>query len=207
MSIDILLPFLAASVLLTLAPGPDNLFVMAQAALYGRQAGILVTLGLCTGLLFHTTIAVLGISSVFLLSSMAFFILKMFGASYLLYLAWGAWRASAIVPLAQQAPRLGNWQFYRRGIPMNITNPKVGIFFIAFLPQFTVADSGPIPTQLLTLALLFLCQTMAIFSLICVLASNLAQWFRHSASAQRRLNRISAVIFASLALKLALTSR
>jgi len=207
MSLELLLTFLTASVFLSLAPGPDNLFVLTQAALYGRRAGILVTLGLCTGLLFHTTIAVLGISSVFLMSSAAFFTLKILGAGYLLYLAWGAWQAAAVSSEPATSPALTSTQLFRRGILMNITNPKVGIFFIAFLPQFTQPAAGHMPLQLLTLAVVFFLQVIVIFSGIALLASHLAGWLRRSTGAQTVLNRVSAAIFAVLALRLVFISR
>jgi Putative threonine efflux protein len=207
MPIDVLLTFLGASVLLTLAPGPDNLFVLTQGALYGARAGIWVTLGLCTGLIFHTTIAVLGLSSIFLLSSVAFFALKLAGAVYLLYLAWGAWRAGTSDGALSEPVPLTALQLYRRGIIMNVTNPKVGIFFIAFLPQFTHPSYGPLPSQLLTLGVIFMAQVIVIFSSIALASGYLAGWFKRSDAAQRLLNRASAVIFALLALRLALSPR
>ena len=207
MTVEVLLTFLSASILLTLVPGPDNVFVLTQGALYGRKAGIVVTFGLCTGLIFHTTIAVLGISSVFLMSSVAFLALKLFGAAYLLYLAWGAWHASNSTELDRQAPRLTDLQLYRRGILMNIINPKVGIFFIAFLPQFVQPEAGAVSFQLLTLAAVFFLQVIVIFTGFALLASQLAGWFRHSSGAQRLLNRISAAIFIALALRLVLIPR
>src|SRR5690606_28471483 len=150
---------------------------------------------LCTGLIFHTTIAVLGLTSFFLLSSVAFFALKIAGAAYLLYLAWGAWRAGASDQSLSEAVPLTPLQLYRRGIVMNITNPKVAVFFVAFLPQFTNAAYGPLPYQLLTLGAVFIVQAIVLFSLISILAGRLAVWFRHSAGAQRVLNRVTALIF------------
>jgi threonine/homoserine/homoserine lactone efflux protein len=205
--LDQLLTFLGASMLLTLAPGPDNLFVLTQGALHGPRAGICVTLGLCTGLIAHTTIAVLGLSSIFLLSSVAFFALKFAGAAYLLYLAFGAWCAGATDTSLRQSVALTSMRLYRRGIVMNLTNPKVAIFFIAFLPQFTKAGYGSLPAQLLTLGAIFMAQVIVIFSSIAVLAGHLAQWFKRSLGAQRLLNRASAIIFALLALRLVLSQR
>ncbi|MDR0781454.1 MAG: LysE family translocator [Pseudomonadales bacterium] len=207
MPLDILLTFLGASMLLTLAPGPDNLFVLTQGALYGPRAGICVTLGLCSGLIVHTTIAVLGLSSIFLLSSAAFLGLKFAGAAYLLYLAIGAWRAGASDTALRQSKALTPLQLYRRGIVMNLTNPKVGIFFIAFLPQFTKPEYGALPLQLLTLGAIFMAQVIVIFSAIAVLAASVAHRFQQSNSAQRLLNRASAVIFVLLALRLAFSQR
>ena len=207
MPLEVLLTFLGASMLLTLAPGPDNVFVLTQGALYGARAGICVTLGLCTGLIFHTSVVVAGLTSIFLLSSVAFFALKIAGAAYLLYMAWGAWRAGASGTALSEVEPLTPLQLYRRGIIMNITNPKVAVFFIAFLPPFTNPAYGPLPQQLLTLGLVFMAQAIVLFSCIAILAGRLAEWFKRSAGAQRILNKASALIFAVLALKLVLIPR
>ena len=134
--VDALLAFALASLLLALAPGPDNLFVLTESALSGPLAGFAVTLGLCTGLLLHTSAVALGVAAIFQVSALAFTLLKLVGAGYLLYLAWQAWRAPAasLPTAAATPPALG--RLYRRGIVMNVTNPKVSIFFLAFLPQF-----------------------------------------------------------------------
>ena len=134
--IEVYSVFLFAAVLLALSPGPDNLFVLTQSALHGRRVGWLITLGLCTGLLVHTTAVVIGVAALLRTSAVAFNILRVAGAAYLLWLAWQMWRATSL-PAGNARPPLRNWQYYRRGIIMNVTNPKVTLFFLAFLPQFT----------------------------------------------------------------------
>src|SRR5688500_378660 len=141
------LTFLLASALLTIAPGPDNIFVMTQSALYGRKAGTLITLGLCTGLIVHTTLVALGVAAIFMVSTTAFVALKLAGAAYLLYLAWQLLRAAALPPDRRKPPALTPRQLYFRGILMNISNPKVAIFFLAFLPQFAEPEAGSMPLQ------------------------------------------------------------
>ncbi len=202
-----LLMFAAASILLALAPGPDNIFVMTQSMLFGRLAGFIIITGLCTGLLFHTTLVSLGVAAVFQTSQFAFSILKYAGAIYLLYLAYGALRASASTPDISGAARPTARELYRRGIIMNITNPKVSIFFIAFLPQFTDPAKGSITVQMFLLGLIFIFCTIAVFGLICQLASVLGSLLKRSVNAQRVMNVISGMIFAALALRLALANR
>src|SRR5512145_2221192 len=148
---DALLLFFASSILLALAPGPDNLFVMVQAAQRGRIAGLAVTLGLCTGLLVHTTAVALGLAAVFAASALAFNLLKYIGAAYLLWLAWGAFRAGGLDDGESRAVDLSFARLYRRGIIMNVTNPKVSIFFLAFLPQFADPACGPLVPQIVLL--------------------------------------------------------
>jgi len=203
---NILFMFFTTSILLGLSPGPDNLFVMTQAAQQGRKAGLLVTLGLCTGLLVHTAAVTFGLAALFKASAMAFTVLKFAGAGYLLYLAGNAFRAG-IASGPADTVRLDNAALYRRGIIMNITNPKVSIFFLAFLPQFTDPTRGPLSLQLLLLGGVFICATLVVFGAISILAGVFGDRFRRSAFAQKILNRAAAGIFAGLALKLALAQR
>lgn len=203
----ILVMFFTTSILLGLSPGPDNLFVMTQSAQHGRKAGLLVTLGLCTGLLFHTAAVTFGLAAVFKASAAAFTLLKFAGAGYLLYLAWQAFRAGATGGPAAAEEKLGDGSLYRRGIIMNISNPKVSIFFLAFLPQFADPARGALSWQLALLGGVFILATIIVFGLISILAGTLGERFRQSAFAQRVLNRAAAAIFAGLALKLALAQR
>lgn len=199
--------FFAASVLLALAPGPDNIFVLTQSALRGRSAGLTVTLGLCTGLIGHTTAVALGLAAVFQASVLAFTVLKLIGAGYLLYLAWHAFRSSASEIRPDRGCELTSWQLYRRGILMNITNPKVSIFFLAFLPQFADPGLGSLTLQLMVLGGVFIVATLMVFSSIALLAGLLGQWLGRSPKAQRVMNWIAASIFAGLALRLATADR
>jgi threonine/homoserine/homoserine lactone efflux protein len=198
------LAFFGAAVLLALAPGPDNLFVLVQSALRGRAAGLLVVLGLCSGLLVHTTAVALGLATLFATSALAFNLLKAVGALYLLWLAWNAWRAppAAAVDEASAAPRAG--QLYRRGVVMNVTNPKVSIFFLAFLPQFVAAERGRVGLQVLLLGALFMLATLLVFGAIALAAGTLRHWLLRSPRAQVAMNRVAAVVFVGLATRLAL---
>jgi threonine/homoserine/homoserine lactone efflux protein len=197
--------FLAASIALALAPGPDNIFVLTQSALHGRSAGLLVTLGLCTGLLFHTTAVALGVAVIFQTSAVAFTALKVIGAAYLVYLAWKCFGAGASGLNAQSAQRPTNAALYARGIVMNITNPKVAIFFLAFLPQFTDPTRGSLTLQMLQLGALFMLATLLIFGGIAWCAGYLGEWLKRSDRAQRVINRVAGGIFLLLAARLVLS--
>jgi threonine/homoserine/homoserine lactone efflux protein len=204
---DLLLLFFASSLMLGLAPGPDNLFVMAQSAQHGRKAGLLVTLGLCTGLLVHTSAVAFGLAAVFRASEPAFTVLKFAGAAYLLYLAWQAFRATASDAGAALVGSIHVPRLYLRGIVMNVTNPKVSIFFLAFLPQFTDPSKGAIAPQVLLLGGIFILATILVFGAISFLAGTLGERFRRSAAAQKLLNRAAGTLFAGLALRLAVAER
>jgi threonine/homoserine/homoserine lactone efflux protein len=199
--------FFAACLVLALAPGPDNIFVLTQSAMHGRAAGLVVTLGLCTGLVIHTTAVALGVAAIFQASMIAFTMLKMVGACYLLYLAWQAFRASATEIRPEKVAEFGPWQLYRRGIIMNVTNPKVSIFFLAFLPQFANPGRGDLTFQLMLLGGIFIVATILVFGGVAFLAGLIGQWLNRSAKSQRIINLLAGAIFAGLALKLAFTQR
>ena len=205
--IETLLPFFAASVLLGIAPGPDNIFVLTQSALHGKGAGLVVMLGLCTGLIVHSIAVALGVAVIFQTSAVAFSALKFIGAGYLMYLAWQAFCASAAKFETELNPEANLWKLYRRGIIMNITNPKVSIFFLAFLPQFADQSLGPISLQLLLLGGVFIIATILVFGGIALLAGTLGQWLNRSTRAQNIMNRVAGAVFVCLALRLATTER
>ncbi len=203
-----LLPaFFATSVILALSPGPDNLFVLAQSAQNGRTAGLMVTLGLATGLIGHTVAVAFGLAAIVHSSALAFAILKFLGAAYLLYLAWQALRAGTSIGEQEQLPSLSRGSLYRRGIVMNLTNPKVSFFFMAFLPQFADPRHGSMMEQFFMLGALFIMATLLVFSAISFLAGGLGEKFRNSLFAQKVVNKIAAVVFIGLAIKLAISER
>jgi threonine/homoserine/homoserine lactone efflux protein len=197
------LAFFAASVFLAVAPGPDNLFVLMQSAMSGRRAGLLVVLGLCTGLLVHTAAVALGLAALLAASPLAFTVLKWLGAAYLAWLAWQAFRAPADLPQGTAAQDGDGWRLYRRGIVMNVTNPKVSIFFLAFLPQFVAPETGLVALQVVWLGLLFMVATLLVFGTIAVFAGALGGILRRSARLRRALNWIAGAVFLGLALRLA----
>ena len=205
--LDTALLFFAASVALAFSPGPDNIFVLTQSALHGRAAGFLVTLGLCTGLIFHTTAVALGVAAVFATSALAFTILKTAGAAYLLYLAWGAFRAPASDLDDSPHSSLTGGRLYARGIVMNVTNPKVAIFFLAFLHQFADPERASLPAQVFILGAIFAASALLVFGFISLTAGYLGEWLRRSARAQLALNRIAGAVFVALALRLVTAER
>lgn len=202
-SLDTSLAFFGIALLLGFSPGPDNLFVLMQSATHGRRAGFCVVLGLCSGLLVHTAAVALGLAAVFAASPQAFTVLKFAGAAYLAYLAWQAWRAPSDAQLDQQAPQMHPWRMLARGFIMNLTNPKVIFFFLAFLPQFVAPGLGPVALQLCWLGLLFILATLVSFGIITCFAAMLGERLKRSPAMQGILNRLSSLVFAGLVLRLA----
>ncbi len=199
--------FFAASVLLALAPGPDNVFVLLQSAMHGRAAGLRVVLGLCTGLLVHTAAVAAGLAALFSASATAFAVVKWAGALYLAWLAWQAFRAPAGEIGSATAGQGDGWAMYRRGVIMNLTNPKVAIFFLAFLPQFADPSRGAIWMQVVLLGALFIVATLLVFGSIAWFAGAVGLWLRRSPRARVTLNRAAGTVFLLLALRLAVAER
>ena len=206
MPIDILATFSVAVVLLALAPGPDNLFVLTQSALNGARSGIFVVLGLASGLVFHCLAVALGLAALLKASVVAFTVIKFAGVAYLLFLAYQALRAP-VQSLDGEAPKRSAMALYRRGLIMNITNPKVAIFFLAFFPQFTDPSYGPMVLQIATLGVIFIVATLGVFGSIALLAGGLSDRMARTPKVQLWMNRIAGVVFIGLAAKIALGER
>ncbi|MDP1991426.1 MAG: LysE family translocator [Syntrophales bacterium] len=198
--------FLCASVALTLAPGPDNIFVVTQGITRGRRAAIVTALGMCSGISVHTTAAAFGISAVFYSSVIAFNVVKYAGALYLLYLAFKTLRERSVIklPLADDRP---DAVLFKRGFIMNVLNPKVALFFLAFLPQFITPNTDFFPVQMLLLGILFMMQAVVIFCLIGYFSGSIGRLILTRPKAAKLFDWLTAGVFASLGLQLALAER
>jgi len=202
-----LLVFIAAGWLLNLTPGPDVLYIVSNALRSGARAGLVAGLGITAGCFVHVFAAAVGVGALLSASATAFTVLKLVGAAYLLYLAWQAFHAPASSDAVDAGTEPSMFSMYLRGVVMNLTNPKVVFFFLAFLPQFVRPEQGPVATQILWLGLLFILSTLLSFGIITVFASAISQRLRGSAKAQQALNRAAALVFCGLALRLALAER
>ena len=201
MDLSVWLAFLSASIVLALAPGPDNLFVLAQSALYGVKAGLLVVLGLCSGLIIQTICAACGLAAVIAAIPALFFAIKLVGALYLCYLAFMAWTHARDPITNSKTEAKTGFKLWRRGFIMNITNPKVQIFFLAFFPQFVAkgTEGFALVLQMLLQGLTFIFATAVVFTGIAYGAGFLSAQVSN-ASFRFYLNRLSAILFLGLAL-------
>jgi threonine/homoserine/homoserine lactone efflux protein len=198
--------FLCASVALTVAPGPDNIFVITQGITRGRKAAIVTALGMCSGISIHTTAAAFGISAIFYSSAVAFNLVKYTGAGYLLYLAFMTVRKSGSSTLTATTS-LPPGSLFRRGFIMNVLNPKVALFFLAFLPQFVNPASGELPGQMIVLGAVFMIQALIIFSLIGWFSGTIGRQLLSKPHIAKYFDRLTAGVFAALGLKLAFSHR
>ena len=195
---DNILYFLGVSVVLTVAPGPDVLFLTAQGVAGGPRAGLAVALGLSSGLLAHTALATLGVSAVFAASPAAFTALKLAGTAYLLWLAWEAFREK---PGRRSGAETfsGELALYRRGVIMNLLNPKVALFFLALLPQFVDPAKGGVRLQMAALGLVFMAQVIVVFCSIGYLAGRLGDRLPPALGAGRAVPVFKGLVFLVLA--------
>ena len=189
--IETLLAFFSAALLLALVPGPDNIFVLTQSIFQGKKSGIMVMFGLCTGLIFHTLAVTLGVAVIFQTSAIAFTILKIIGAGYLLYLAWQIFKAPSEKIDTKNNRIIDYKKLYYRGIIMNITNPNV----------------GSVSFQMILLGGLFILATIIIFGMIALLSGSISQVFNKSEKSQMILNKLASFVFVALAVKLITTKQ
>jgi threonine/homoserine/homoserine lactone efflux protein len=220
-SLETAATFLGVAVLLGLTPGPDNLFVMAQSIAAGARAGCMVVLGLCSGLVVHTLAVAMGLAAVLAGAPLALQTIQMLGAVYLLYLAWAAWparpRGHTEVPVhastedsgfahsAREGRAPPAWALWRRGVIMNLSNPKVVLFFLALLPQFVDTTRGAAAPQILVLGALFILATLLVFGGLSYFSASVGDAMRRRPGVQAQLDRISSLVFVGLAIRLVWT--
>ena len=217
--------FFIAAIVIGIAPGPDNLFVLAQSATYGARAGFCVILGLCTGIALQTCLLVAGVSALIAASPTAFFVMQCLGAAYLLYLAYKSFQVRAgVVQLDEsgetrdesdagsemrsanvgaEGAGLPLYRLYLRGIIMNMTNPKVIIFILSLIPPAVRLDRPIHPSlQTAIFGAEFILATMIVFGSIALLAGTVKKYLLNSPKANRNLNWFSGCVFVLLAVAL-----
>jgi len=199
-----LLFFTAASFGLLLIPGPAVLYIVAQSIDQGRLAGIVSTLGIGVGTLFHVVAAALGISIILKSSAEAFLVLKYLGAAYLIYLGIARLLSKKIDPVID-VKRRSLKRIFARGIIVNVLNPKTALFFFAFLPQFVDPFRGSVEAQVIFLGLLFALFGVMSDSVYALLAGTLREWLRSSKSFAVIQKYVSGGIYITLGLATALT--
>jgi threonine/homoserine/homoserine lactone efflux protein len=180
-------------------PGPDNIYVLVQSITNSRKHGIATSLGLATGVLVHTTLVAFGVSAILKQSENLFFAIKLFGALYLCYLAYQAFQSDEQISLQNSSAKKGLLRLYKQGFIMNVLNPKVSIFFLAFFPGFLYSNSLSTVTQFYVLGGIFMVQTIVIFSLIAILSGSLASYLKMNPSFNSKLKWIKIVVFLGIA--------
>jgi len=196
--------FLLAASLLTLAPGPDNVQVLVRGLSQGRRAGLAAAAGFAAGVTVHTLLAATGVSLLIRATPLLFNLLQAAGAAYLFYLGWRTLHHRDVLLPVGNGDRAGLGQVFRQCFLGNVINPKVGLFFLSFLPQFVDTQAGAEGRQMLVLGMLFMAQTGVIFGAIGWFAADLGHWLRRSERHGRWLNTLAGLTFVAIGLKLAL---
>ncbi|WP_373072523.1 LysE family translocator [Zeaxanthinibacter enoshimensis] len=179
MNFEILTAFVFATAALAIAPGPDNIYVLTQSIAHGRKFGLATTAGLISGCLVHTTLLAFGVSLVIRQNEQLYFIIKLFGALYLFYLAWMVFRAGSDIRLdSGTVPRKSLFRLFRQGFVMNVLNPKVTIFFLAFFPGFLFSNSMGLVYQFYILGFIFMAVSFVIFGTLALLAGSIAGYLK-----------------------------
>ncbi len=206
--ISSLISFIGAVVLLNITPGADVLFVCGQSIKGGKAYGILATLGISTGHLFYVVGSALGIAEIFRISPMLFMIVKIIGAGYLLYLAYKTFTASDLIfDIKNEGGAKSFLKAYQQGIITTILNPKVGIFFLTFLPQFVSPKLGNITLQLLILGSIFIFSGTCVNMGYAIFFSRMRGFFIESTFVQKYLHKIIGTMFGCLAIKVLWTEK
>ncbi len=195
-SVEILITFTAAALLMNISPGPSNLYIIARAIAQGTQGGIVAALGLAAGSMAHVIATVLGLSALFSHSPTLYMIVKLAGAAYLIYLGLSYWKSNSLTKDQNiaQTKRKPLGTVFVESIIVEVTNPKTALFFIALLPQFVMPESGPIWQQLLILGIIVTITALPCDLTVAVFSSKVSNWILNNEQVQHLQDRISGSI-------------
>lgn len=199
--------FITVSWALIIAPGPDMLYVITRGMAHGRRAGMLSALGVICGILAHTIAAALGLTLIFQTSALAFLVVKYLGAAYLIYLGIKSWRERNVFTLRTSSSTVSPRQLFWQGVLSNVLNPKIAIFFLAFLPQFVDKSSSQMTLQLVILGLTFAFLGLLFLIVVGYSSGTIGSWITRRPHFAQFLGRLSGGILVALGLRLALTER
>ena len=203
MDYEILLGFVLATAALAISPGPDNIFVLTLSMANGKKYGLAVVAGLMTGCLVHTTLLAFGVSEVIKRSETLFWIIKLFGAAYLMYLAFMVFREGSGIELSQgNTTELRLTGLFKKGFWMNVLNPKVTIFFLAFFPAFLFSDSLNPVIQFYTLGFLFIMVSALIFGGMALMAGSISKYISKTPKVSVFFKWLQIVVFVGIAVYL-----
>ncbi|MGD1947513.1 MAG: LysE family translocator [Croceivirga sp.] len=201
MDYEILMAFVLATAVLAVSPGPDNIFVLTLSMAKGKKVGLTVVAGLMTGCLVHTTLLAFGVSEIIKRSNTLFWVLKLFGAAYLLYLAFLVLKAGTGIDLSRNNHDELQWTaLFKKGFWMNVLNPKVTIFFLAFFPGFLFSTTLPTVVQFYTLGLLFIFVSSIIFGSIALAAGSISNYVEKTPKVGQFFKWVQILVFVGIAI-------
>ena len=195
--------FLVASALLAIAPGPDVIYVLTRGISQGPKAGIAAALGFASGCIFHTLLAALGIAALIRSSDVAFDLVRYAGAAYLVWIGIQALRHRSAFSIEGASDSKALWTIYKQSVIGNMLNPKVTLFFLAFLPQFVNTAAGHVEWQMALLGVLFMGVTIVVFGAVALFSGWIGAWVRRKPVIGERLNVFAGITFIALGIRVA----
>jgi threonine/homoserine/homoserine lactone efflux protein len=202
-----LILYLTASLIVIVAPGPDNILVLTRGVTLGRRAALVSAGGASVGLVAHSLFAAAGLSALLQQSTFAFSVIKYAGAAYLVYLGVKALLSKEALDVSGAIGPIGLKSVFVQAVTSNVLNPKIAVFFLAFLPQFADPVAGSVALQLLSLGLTFALLTWGVFSVIACFSGTLGSWLRSRPSFASGLRWLTGGVLIGLGLRLALPDR
>ena len=196
--------FIAASALLAIAPGPDVIYVLTRGIAQGRRAGLAAALGFASGCLFHTALAALGVAALIRSSPIAFDLVRYAGAAYLVWIGIQALRHRSAFSVEAASDTRALATIFKQSVVGNMLNPKVTLFFLAFLPQFVNARAGNVALQMALLGVVFMVVTIVVFGAVAIFAAMIGDWVRRKPAIGERLNVFAGLTFIALGIRVAL---
>jgi len=201
MVLETLISFVLATTILAISPGPDNIFVLTQSLVNGAKAGLATVFGLMLGCLFHTTLVAFGVSEIIKQHENLFFLIKLFGASYLLYLSYKVYtKESQIIFSTKNIIKRSSLELFSKGFLMNVLNPKVTIFFFAFFPQFLFSNDLSEIFQFYVLGILFIIVSFIVFGLIAFLGGTISNYLATNKNIGLYLKWSQIIVFVSISI-------
>lgn len=198
--VENLLSFSLATLALALSPGPDNIYVLTQSLVNGTRSGVATTAGLISGCIVHTSLLAFGVSALITASDEIFYGIKVFGALYLFYLAFKVFKSDPAIEFSDNPIKKSSWGLFKQGVIMNLVNPKVMIFFLAFFPAFLWDTSENMISQFYILGITFMIVSFITFSGIAVLAGSIKQFMHKRKSIGIYLKWLQIIVFVGIAL-------
>ncbi len=198
--LETLISFVLATATLAFSPGPDNIFVLTQSIVNGEKYGLATVAGLMTGCIIHTTLVAFGVSEVINQNPKLFFVIKLLGAIYLLYLAYQVYKSDGEIAFStENVEKKSIFELFKKGFWMNVLNPKVTIFFLAFFPQFLFSETVSTVIQFYVLGALFILTSFIIFSTIAFLAGTISEKLKKNTQIGVYLKWAQIIIFIGIA--------
>ena len=189
-------------------PGPDIIYVIMLSISKGKKQGIITALGLVSGIIVHTTLIAFGVAAIINKSEFLFLIIKVFGALYLFYLAYKTYKSATSLNLAtNNILDKSYFELYKQGFIMNVLNPKVVIFFLAFFPGFIVEENGNITQQIYVLGFLFMLQAFLVFSLVSITADKLTTYLRDNKKFEKQMYWFQIIVFIAIGIFILFSSK